>query len=87
MKFTVFMFVFLLQVSFTLDYNSNSETKISRKIYLQEAIEFCQRSSDGESDFDRKRFRTRSRLDKVEGVDHKQKGNLGKTVHRYIRCG
>ena len=39
-------------MSFTLDYNSNSEIKMSRKISLQEAIEFCQRSTDEESDFD-----------------------------------
>ena len=51
-KFIVFMFVFLLHVSFTLDYNSNSETEMSRKISLQEGIEFCQMSSDEESDFD-----------------------------------
>ena len=52
MKFIVFMFVFLLHVPFTLDYNSNSETEMSRKISLQEGIEFCQTSSDEESDFD-----------------------------------
>ena len=49
------MFVFLLHVSFTLDYTSHSEKKkkkMSRKIYLQEAIELCQRSSDEGSDFD-----------------------------------
>ena len=38
--------------SFTLDYNLNSETKMPRKISLQEAIEFCQKSFDEESDFD-----------------------------------
>ena len=37
---------------FASDYNSNSETKMLRKISLQEAIEFCQRSSNEESDFD-----------------------------------
>ena len=46
------MFVFPLHVPFTLDYNSNSETKISRKFSLQEATEFCQKSSDEECDFD-----------------------------------
>ena len=45
-KFTVFMFVFPLDVSFIFDHQSNSEKKMSRNISLQEAIEFCQRSSD-----------------------------------------
>ena len=47
------MFVFLLHVSFTLDYTSHSEKKKKKKKCQEKFIyELCQRSSDEGSDFD-----------------------------------